>query len=81
VAHAQTIAVPSRLYYTPTDEQPLAGFRIGVKDLYDIAGIKTGGSSRHYYDVYDPANATCPSIQRLIDLGAVIVGKLKLTQF
>lgn len=81
VAHAQTIAVPSRLYYTVTEDQPLAGYRVGIKDLYDIAGIKTGGASRDYYDLYEEANVTCPSVQRLIDLGAVLVGKLKLTQF
>ncbi|EGA72492.1 hypothetical protein AWRI796_5153 [Saccharomyces cerevisiae AWRI796] len=81
VAHAQTIAVPSKLYYTVTKEQPLAGYRVAIKDLYDIAGVKTGGSSRTYYDVYGEANMTCPSVQRLIDMGAVIVGKLKLTQF
>lgn len=81
VAHAQTIAVPSKLYYTVTEEQPLAGYRVGVKDLYDIAGTKTGGASRKYYELYDEAALTCPSVQRLIDMGAVIVGKLKLTQF
>ena len=81
VAHAQTIAVPSRLYYTVSEEQPLAGYRVGIKDLYDIAGTKTGGASRKYYDLYEEANVTCPSVQRLIDLGAIIVGKLKLTQF
>ncbi|CDH11787.1 related to D-mandelate dehydrogenase [Zygosaccharomyces bailii ISA1307] len=81
VAHAQTIAVPSRLYYTVSEEQPLAGYRVGIKDLYDIAGIKTGGSSRPYYELYDEANVTCPSVQRLIDMGAIIVGKMKLTQF
>ncbi|QLG72914.1 hypothetical protein HG535_0D06230 [Zygotorulaspora mrakii] len=81
VAHAQTIAVPSKLYFTVTKEQPLAGYRVAVKDLYDIAGIKTSGSSRNYYDLYDEANVTCPSIQRVLDMGAVVVGKLKLTQF
>ncbi|CDH11786.1 related to D-mandelate dehydrogenase [Zygosaccharomyces bailii ISA1307] len=81
VAHAQTIAVPSRLYYTVSEEQPLAGYRVGIKDLYDIAGTKTGGASRKYYDLYEEANVTSPSVQRLIDLGAIIVGKLKLTQF
>jgi len=27
----QTIPVPSRLYYTPTADKPLAGYRVGVK--------------------------------------------------
>lgn len=59
----------------------MAGYRVAVKDLYNIAGTKTGGSSRDYYNLYDEANVTCPSIQRVLDMGGVIVGKLKLTQF
>jgi len=27
----QTIPVPSRLYYTPTADKPLAGYRVGIK--------------------------------------------------
>ncbi|KAL4900076.1 hypothetical protein BDW74DRAFT_171021 [Aspergillus multicolor] len=76
-----TIGVPSRLYYTPTAEKPLAGVRLGVKDLYDIKGVKTGCGNRAYYDMYPAANTTAPSIQSLIDAGAVIVGKMKTSQF
>ncbi|KAL2825458.1 amidase signature domain-containing protein [Aspergillus cavernicola] len=76
-----TIGVPSRLYFTKTAEQPLAGVRLGVKDLYDIKGIKTGCGNRAYYDLYPPANATGPAIQSLINAGAVIVGKMKTSQF
>lgn len=76
-----TIAVPSRLYYSPSAESPLAGVRIGIKDLYDIKGLKTGAGSRAYYDVYPEANVTAPAVQRLIDAGAVVIGKMKTTQF
>ncbi|KAL4862608.1 hypothetical protein BDV12DRAFT_207102 [Aspergillus spectabilis] len=79
--HSLTIGVPSRLYYTKTAEKPLAGVRLGVKDLYDIKGVKTGCGNRAYYDLYPPANATGPAIQSLIDAGAVIVGKMKTSQF
>lgn len=81
VAHAQTVAVPSRLYFTPTEEKPLSGYRIALKDLYDVKGIKTSGHNRAYFDVYDEAAENSFSVQKLIDLGAVIVGKLKLDQF
>ena len=77
-AASLAIAVPSRLYYTPTSDQPLAGLRISVKDLYDLAGIKTSFGSRSYYSLQQNANATAVAIQRLIDAGAVIVGKEKL---
>ncbi|KEF51472.1 uncharacterized protein A1O9_12389 [Exophiala aquamarina CBS 119918] len=76
-----TIAVPSRLYYSPSAKSPLAGVRIGIKDLYDIKGLKTGAGSRAYYDLYPEANVTAPAVQRLIDAGAVVVGKMKTTQF
>lgn len=44
--HYTTVGVPSRLYYTKTSTKPLSGFRIGVKDIFDIAGLKTGCGSR-----------------------------------
>jgi hypothetical protein len=76
-----TIGVPSRLYFTKTKHQPLAGVRLGVKDLYDIKGVKTGCGNRAYYETYPAANTTGPAIQSLIDAGAVIVGKMKTSQF
>ncbi|KAM5363165.1 hypothetical protein ACJA88_013686 [Fusarium oxysporum] len=76
-----SIGVPSRIYYTPTDDYPLAGVRIGVKDIYDVHGLKTGAGSRAYYDTYPEANGTAPALQHLLDAGAVLVGKMKTTQF
>lgn len=76
-----TIAVPSRLYYTITEQQPLAGMRIAVKDIYDIVGTKTGGGNRAYFELYPIVNKTAFSIQRLIDQGAILVGKVKTAQF
>ncbi|KAJ3958254.1 hypothetical protein N0V92_005181 [Colletotrichum tropicale] len=75
------IAVPSRLYYKATPEKPLAGVRLGVKDIYDIAGIKTGNGNRAWYNLYPPANRTAPAVQSLIDAGAVVIGKVKTAQF
>ncbi|KAJ6156117.1 hypothetical protein N7497_005002 [Penicillium chrysogenum] len=76
-----TIGVPSRLYYTKTADKPLAGVRLGVKDIYDIKGVKTGCGNRAYYKTYPVANSTGPAIQSLIDAGAIIVGKMKTSQF
>jgi Amidase len=80
-AHTSTIGVPSRLYFTPTPSKPFAGSRLAVKDIYDVAGLKTGCSNRAYYQTYPVKNATGPAIQRLLDLGMVIVGKVKTSQF
>lgn len=77
-----TVAVPSRLYYpAPTKQKPLSGVRVGVKDLYDLKGLKTGAGNRAYFNLYPAANSTAVSIQHLIDVGAVIVGKTRTSQF
>jgi hypothetical protein len=75
------IAVPSRLYFTKTEEKPLAGVRIGIKDIYDVKGLRRSNGNRAWYWLYPPANATATPVQNLIDAGAVIVGKMLTSQF
>ncbi|KAF5543968.1 glutamyl-tRNA(Gln) amidotransferase subunit A [Fusarium mexicanum] len=76
-----TIAVPSRLYFTPTKEKPLAGLRLGVKDLYDLKGVKTSGGNRALYEISKVKTKTALCVQKLIDAGAVVVGKNKMSEF
>lgn len=78
---ALTVAVPSKLYYQATAEQPYAGLRIAIKDTMDLKGLKTGASSRAYTSLYPPRTKSAAVVQSLIDLGFVVVGKLKTTQF
>ncbi|KAJ5598801.1 hypothetical protein N7537_008885, partial [Penicillium hordei] len=80
-AMTKSIAVPSRLYYTPTSTKPLAGLRLGVKDIFDLKGLRTSGGNRAFYDLYPPRNTTGPALQRLIDAGAIVVGKMGTVQF
>lgn len=75
------VAVPSRLYFTRTTKKPLAGVRFGVKDIFDIQGLKTSNGNRAWYHLYPAANRTAPAVQNLLDAGAVIVGKMKTSQF
>ncbi|EMC92140.1 hypothetical protein BAUCODRAFT_278175 [Baudoinia panamericana UAMH 10762] len=75
------VAVPSRLYYTPSAAKPLAGVRLGVKDIYDVAGVRTSNGNRAWYHLYPPATANALAVQRLVDAGAIIVGKMKTSQF
>lgn len=77
----ESVAVPSRLYFTPTAEKPLAGKRLAVKDIYDVKGLRTGCGNRAYYHLYPEKNTTAPAIQRLLDGGAILVGKVKTSQF
>lgn len=76
-----TIGVPSRTYYTKTAEKPLAGVRIGVTDIYQIAGVKASLGNRAYYHFYMAPNTSAVPVQRLIDAGAQIVGLQKTSQF
>ncbi|KAK4236231.1 amidase signature enzyme [Achaetomium macrosporum] len=78
---ALTVGVPSRLYFTKTAAKPLAGVRLGVKDISRLAGVKGSNGNRAWYDLYPPATYTGPAIQRLIDAGAVVVGTQKTSQF
>jgi aspartyl-tRNA(Asn)/glutamyl-tRNA(Gln) amidotransferase subunit A len=58
---------------------PLARRTLLVKDLIDVAGVRTTYGSRIYAD-HVPAR-TAPSAQRLLDAGAVLVGKANLPEF
>ncbi|KAH9885968.1 amidase family protein [Xylariomycetidae sp. FL2044] len=74
------IPVPSRVY-SRADPRPLAGYRVAIKDLFDMKGLVTSGGSQAWAETVAAANSTAPSIQRILDLGAVLVGKYKLAQF
>ncbi|KAJ7314350.1 amidase signature domain-containing protein [Mycena albidolilacea] len=76
-----TVGVPSRLYFTKTADKPLAGVRIGVKDIYQLAGVKNSNGNRGWYNLYPVNEVTGTAVQRLIDAGAQIVGSQKPSQF
>ena len=67
--------------FDDTHQLPMAGLRVAVKDNFDLQGSKTSLCSRAYYETYPPKSQSSPCIQRLLDLGSVIVGKTKLTSF
>lgn len=54
---------------------PLAGLTFGVKDLYDIAGHKTGFGSPTWLATHEPAKGTSSLVARLLAAGADMVGK------
>ncbi|KAK3896991.1 amidase signature domain-containing protein, partial [Staphylotrichum tortipilum] len=78
---ALSVGVPSRLYFTKTADKPLAGVRLGVKDIYRLAGVKGSNGNRAWYSLYPASTYTGPAVQRLIDAGAQIVGLQKTSQF
>lgn len=54
---------------------PLAGLTFGVKDIYDIAGHKTGFGSPDWLETHPPATATAPVVVALLAAGADMLGK------
>lgn len=72
--------MPSRLYYQH-DQRPLAGLRFAVKDTIAIGGLKTGFGSQGWLDTYPVEASTAPCISGMLEAGAVLVGKVKTTEF
>lgn len=58
---------------------PLHGIPIGLKDLFDTAGVRTTAASNQYRDRIPTEDAEV--VRRLKQAGAVIVGKLNLHEF
>lgn len=54
---------------------PLTGMTLAVKDIFDVTGYKTGCGSPVKMAEADPAIATAPAVQKLLDAGAQFVGK------
>src|SRR5262249_11271756 len=58
---------------------PLHGVPIGIKDIFDVAGLPTTGGARPW--AHRRAHADAASVARLRAAGAVIVGKTVTTEF
>jgi len=54
---------------------PLAGRTFAVKDIYDVAGQKTGFGSPDWLRTHPPAARTASAVQTLLDAGADLIGK------
>ncbi|KAL6812437.1 amidase signature domain-containing protein [Trichoderma sp. SZMC 28015] len=77
-----SFAIPSRLKYSiPNQRLPLAGKRILIKDNIHLDGIKTSNGNRAFYETYGAKTQTAACIQDLIDKGAVVIGKTKMSSF
>src|SRR3954470_3071341 len=54
---------------------PLAGLTFAAKDIYDVAGHRTGFGSPDWLRTHEPAQRTAPIVQQLLDAGANMAGK------
>lgn len=73
-------AVEARLQAAGGDyaQLPLYGVPFAVKDNIDVAGLPTTAACPAFSYV---ARETAPAVQRLLDAGALLVGKTNLDQF
>ncbi|MGO8920200.1 MAG: amidase [Stellaceae bacterium] len=60
---------------------PLAGLTAAVKDMYDIAGERTGGGNPEWLASHPPASGHAAAVSRLLDAGAEIIGKTVCDEF
>jgi amidase len=54
---------------------PLARLRLGVKDLFDIAGRRTGAGNPDWLATHEPATRNATAVDMLLAAGADVVGK------
>jgi len=66
---------------TGASSGPLAGLTCVVKDMYDIAGERTGSGNPTILEHQEIANKHADVIQKLLDAGASITGKTICEEF
>ncbi|MFC4175656.1 amidase [Microvirga sp. GCM10011540] len=57
------------------DRGPLSGLTFAAKDLFDVAGYPTSSGSPHMLAMSGIKTRTAPTVQRLLEAGARLVGK------
>ena len=60
---------------------PLAGLTAVVKDLFDIAGTRTGGGNPAWLAAHQPARAHAAAVAKILVAGATITGKTICDEF
>jgi amidase len=60
---------------------PLAGLAAAVKDMYDIAGYRTGNGNPTWLASHPAAVKNAGVVQQLIDAGAKLIGKTVCDEF
>ena len=78
LSRAELLAHAARLEKLPRDSLPLYGVPFAIKDNIDLAGAPTTAACPEF--AYTPS-ASAPVVQRLLDAGAIPIGKTNLDQF
>ncbi|MCB8881149.1 allophanate hydrolase [Acidisoma cellulosilytica] len=75
---AAVLARAAELEQAGSQDLPLWGLPLSVKDNFDIAGYPTAEACRAFSRM---ATKTDPVVQHLVDAGAIIIGKTNMDQF
>ncbi len=59
----------------PAGDGPLSGVRLAVKDVFDVAGMRTSGGNPAWLATHGPALESAWAVDRLLDAGCSFVGK------
>ena len=60
---------------------PLSGLSFAVKDVFHIAGHRTGFGSPEWLATHEPAAETAAVVRRLLDAGARMAGAVTREQY
>lgn len=78
LSHAEMLVHARRVESRPLADQPLYGVPFAIKDNLDLAGVPTTAACPEF--AYTPASSATV-VQRLLEAGAIPVGKTNLDQF
>lgn len=70
-----------RFRLEPSAEGPLSGLTLAVKDIFDVAGRRTGAGNPDWLTTQRPAEKHAWAVERLSRTGAAIVGKTVTDEF
>jgi len=59
---------------------PLQGKTFAVKDLFDVAGYRTGFGNPLWLETHPVASSTAPAVQALLDAGATLRGRTHMDE-
>ena len=59
----------------PVQEGPLNGLTFSVKDIFDVAGSRTGFGQPAWLESHPPAASTAPAVASLLGAGARLAGR------
>jgi len=74
-AHLDAFCQENHVALAGAPQGPLAGLRFALKDVFHVAGHRTGFGQPDWLRTHEPAETTAEVVTRLIEAGASLVGR------